>query len=99
MSTNGVLSQIARGPWIDFVARNAACLALDRADDDEDEEEGNLVNGVEDDAKEAEERRQLRKKTKEKELQKQRMTGIGKSIDSEAFKAAVERGERCSLID
>jgi len=99
MSTNGVLSQIARGPWIDFVARNAACLALDRADDDEDEEEGNLVNGVEDDAKEAEERRQLRKKTKEKELQKQRMTGIGKSIDSEAFKAAVERGERYSLID
>lgn len=101
MSTNGVLSQIARGPWIEFVARNAACLALERADDDDDDEEGgggdHLVNGTADDANEAEERRQQRLKAKEKELQKQRLTGLGKSIDSEAFKAAVERGEQSIL--
>jgi hypothetical protein len=91
MSTSGVLSQIARGPWIEFVARNAACLALERVDDDDDEE-GDTSNGSYD-VKEKEERKEERRKTREKELQKQRLTGLGKSIDSEAFKAAVERGE------
>lgn len=92
MSTTGVLSQIARGPWIEFVARNAACTALERIDDDDDDEEEEEKEKEVDAERRAELQAEKRKK-RVKELEKQRMTGIGKSIDSEAFKAAVERGE------
>lgn len=95
MSTTGVLSQIARGPWIEFVARNAACNALERMDDDDDDDGQEGDGDI--DAERRSELQMAKRKQKEKELEKQRMTGIGKSIDSEAFKAAVERGEQIKI--
>jgi len=94
MSTTGVLSQIARGPWIDFVARNAGCVSLERMVDDEgDEGEGEESDGKDETEEQIEKAKQDRKKARQKELDKQRMTGIGKSIDSEAFRGAVEAGK------
>ncbi|UZJ56483.1 hypothetical protein CBS101457_005803 [Exobasidium rhododendri] len=92
MSTTGVLSQIARGPWVDFVARNPGCTTLERTNDDDDEEgDSDEVKSEEEGGKVSiEKTRQDRQKARQKELDKQRMTGMGKSIDSEAFRGAVE---------
>lgn len=95
MTTTGVLAQISRGPWVEFVARNPACLSLERESDeeDDDQEEESIENGEKDETAIQERNKRLnqRRILKQKEIQKQRLTGIGKSVDSEAFRAAIER--------
>lgn len=90
MTTTGVLAQISRGPWVEFVARNPACLSLEREQDDGEEEE-ELTALAEDGEQKLKEKREQRRILREKEIQKQRLTGIGKSVDSEAFRASIER--------
>ena len=91
MTTTGVLAQISRGPWVEFVARNPACLSLEREQEDEDEDEDDLADLDEDALKALNERKEKKRILRQKEVQKQRLTGIGKSVDSEAFRASVER--------
>jgi trafficking protein particle complex subunit 1 len=90
MTTTGVLAQISRGPWVEFVARNPACLSLEREQEDE-EEDDNLTDLDEDALQELKEKKEQKRILRQKEIQKQRITGIGKSVDSEAFRASVER--------
>lgn len=140
MTTTGVLQQISRGPWVEFVARNAGCLSLERSylsddDDDEEEQDRDLMFGMgqttatglsdalagvnlgagasagddmdnlksnerlvdaaalADRAKRREAKSKARREAHQHELHKRRLTGLGHSIDSEAFRASVERGE------
>ncbi|PWN33095.1 uncharacterized protein FA14DRAFT_174722 [Meira miltonrushii] len=90
MTTTGVLAQISRGPWVEFVARNPACLSLEREQEDEDEDD-DLADLDEDALKALNERKEQKRILRQKEVQKQRLTGMGKSVDSEAFRASVER--------
>lgn len=92
MTTTGVLQQISRGPWVDFVARNPACLSLQRTEYESDDDLEDRATCEEDiDPVRAAARRTERKQQREKDLIKQRISGLGKSVDSEAFRAAVER--------
>lgn len=94
MTTTGVLAQIVRGPWVDFVARNAGCTALEREDGDSDSEQDTSSLFPNPLAKADNERRRMqRQQAVHDQLQKRRLTGLGNSVDSEAFRAAVERGE------
>ncbi|PWN90680.1 hypothetical protein FA10DRAFT_267128 [Acaromyces ingoldii] len=77
MSTTGVLQQIVRGPWVEFVARNPGLAVLERAPDSDDEEDADEDEGEGEKRRAAEERRKAE--------------GLGISIDSELFRAAVER--------
>lgn len=79
MSTTGVLQQIVRGPWVEFVARNPGLAVLERAPESDEEEDADEDEGERQRRRAAEERRKAE--------------GLGISIDSELFRAAVERGE------
>lgn len=108
MTTTGVLTQISRGPWVEFVARNAGCLSLMRQDDSDEDGDGDgdeqgFLKTTEQQTdpakvKAREERKEEQRRARQKEVQRQRLTGLGKSVDSEAFRAAVERGEAAKKL-